>query len=89
LPKTTVMSQPSGYHHGFTFSEYLSLGYNSPEVRNLQRVLKDLGYYQYPTATGYYGTLTESSVKQFQKDRQITPTGTVGPKTREVLNGMR
>lgn len=61
---------------------FLSSGNN---VVNLQNALKIKGFFNY-NSTGYFGPLTLSAVKAFQKANNIPSTGFVGPLTRECLN---
>lgn len=63
----------------------LKLGSRGDEVTKLQTLLKDAGFFHY-TPSGYFGTLTQAAVIEFQKAKGIEQTGTVGPKTREALN---
>ncbi|GAX90468.1 C40 family peptidase [Effusibacillus lacus] len=51
------------------------------EVATLQQDLRILGYFKYPTNTGYYGEITEAAVKAFQKDNALEQTGKVDPDT--------
>lgn len=64
----------------------LRFGMEQPEVAELQTMLKEKGYFTYHTATGYFGTITEEAVKQFQRDHQLTADGVVGPLTFNKLN---
>jgi len=50
----------------------------------LQLRLSALGIYSGPV-TGYFGPLTQSAVKAFQKSRGLSTTGTVGPATAREL----
>lgn len=52
----------------------------------VQMFLRDKGYYSY-TVDGYFRFKTESAVKEYQKDNNLTPDGIIGPKTWEVLLG--
>ncbi len=65
----------------------LRKGSSGSEVKIVQETLKELGYFTYPKSTGYYGTITVSAVKKFQKDNGITPDGVVGKKTKSALYG--
>lgn len=56
-----------------------SRGESGAEVAKIQRYLTILGYKV--TATGYFGTLTESMVKKLQADHHMTVDGVVGPIT--------
>jgi len=55
-------------------------------VKELQRRLYELGYLEEKYVTGYYGAITVSAVKKFQKNNQISETGTVAELTLEALN---
>ncbi|MCB9803176.1 peptidoglycan-binding protein [Candidatus Nomurabacteria bacterium] len=74
--------------NNYTFKNFLSLGSISEEVRALQTKLKSLGYFTYPSITGYYGPVTATAVKAFQKANKISPLGYVGPQTRAALNSL-
>ncbi len=56
------------------------LGSRGDEVRNIQKKLKQLGYYT-GTVDGIYGTGTKSAVIKFQKNCGIAADGIAGPKT--------
>ena len=70
----------------YAFTRYLYLGTRGQEVRDLQTLLKDKGYFKYSIITGYYGQYTRQAVMDYQKDNNIVPVGMVGPLTRELLN---
>ncbi len=55
-------------------------------VKELQRRLYELGYLEEKYVTGYYGAITVAAVKKFQKNNQISQTGTVAKLTLEALN---
>jgi len=63
----------------------LKRGSNGNEVKVVQTTLKKLGYYTYSKTTGYYGGITESAVKRFQKANGIPTDGIIGKKTRNIL----
>ncbi len=63
----------------------LKRGSSGNEVKRVQATLMELGYYTYPKTTGYYGAITESAVKRFQKDYGIKTDGVFGTKTRNAL----
>ena len=72
---------------GYKFTKYLGMGATGEEVKQLQQVLKDLGYFTYPTITGYYGAVTKAAVVKFQKAKDLKPfPGWIGPGTRAALN---
>lgn len=63
----------------------LSLNYNNPYVKELQEGLKKLGYLKGPTDS-IFGKDTESAVKNFQRDNNLTADGVVGQKTWSTLD---
>ena len=63
-----------------------SAGDNDEGVKTLQRRLFELGYLEEKYITGYYGAITVAAVKKFQKNNQITQTGTVAQLTLTALN---
>ncbi len=65
----------------------LKKGSSGSEVKIVQETLKELGYFTYSKATGYYGSITASAVKKFQRDHGLAPDGVVGKYTRSVLYG--
>ncbi len=62
----------------------LQVGSSGSAVTNLQNRLRTLGFYNGPV-TGYYGRLTESAVRDFQRSRRIQANGIAGPQTLGVL----
>lgn len=70
---------------GTRFLSYLTVGSSGEEVSALQEFLQQGGWYSGPV-TGYFGSLTQAAVKNFQRQHGIAETGTVGPQTREALN---
>lgn len=58
----------------------LKLGEQGEQVRNLQRQLKELGFYT-GNVDGDYGVGTEEAVKAFQKQYKLTPDGQAGEMT--------
>ncbi len=67
-------------------SSTLSLGMSGDSISALQRDLKTLGYFTYPTITGYYGTVTQQAVRSFQSAYSLAVDGKAGPITRTALN---
>lgn len=61
---------------------------NNKDVSSLQNILNDLGYFKYPTITGYFGNYTEDALKKFQKANGLEPVGYIGPKTLKLLNSL-
>jgi peptidoglycan endopeptidase LytE len=64
---------------------YLTINSVGEKVKQVQTKLKQLGYFTYPTITGYYGSLTAQAVKQFQREAKLKVTGIVDQKTYELL----
>lgn len=64
----------------------LKKGMQGEEVRQVQLKLKELGYFN-ATATGYYGEMTKQAVEKYQRDRNFTVDGIVGPATWSALIG--
>ncbi|MCM3760136.1 peptidoglycan-binding protein [Alkalihalobacillus oceani] len=63
----------------------LKFGARGQAVSDLQTQLKRIGLFN-QAVTGYYGTVTEQSVKAFQRQQGLTVDGIAGPKTLEKLN---
>ena len=59
-------------------------GSTGDDVREVQRRLKNWGYYD-GAVDGVYGPKTFQAVKDFQAKHGISTTGTVGPQTRAAL----
>ncbi len=60
-------------------SGVLKLEMENDSVEEVQQLLKDLGYLD--KVTGYFGTDTESAVKEFQENNGLTADGIVGSGT--------
>ncbi|HOV69276.1 MAG TPA: peptidoglycan-binding protein [Clostridia bacterium] len=52
----------------------------SSDITALQQDLKALGYFN-AECTGFYGSITEASVRKFQQDNGLAVDGIAGPKT--------
>ncbi|MCK7607531.1 peptidoglycan-binding protein [Geobacillus stearothermophilus] len=66
-------------------NDTLTIGSRGAAVSDLQRRLKQLGYFRYPQITGYYGAVTADAVKQFQRANGLPATGRVNRATLERL----
>ena len=68
-------------------AKYFSLypGDRGADVETLQVRLKQLGYYTYSEITGYFGTITKSALKEFQRQNGLAADGIAGKNTRAVL----
>ncbi|GAK13078.1 peptidoglycan-binding protein [Geomicrobium sp. JCM 19039] len=62
-------------------NQVLRFGQQSEDVKHLQTLLKEKGYFTYQTATGYYGDVTVRAVRQFQGDHNLVVDGIAGPNT--------
>lgn len=79
----TPLPQPTGGAAGSEIS--LSRNMEGPEVVKIQTRLQELGLYGYDRITGYFGSITETAVKSFQKAHGLKDDGIVGPRTYEAL----
>ncbi|MCM3569010.1 cell wall hydrolase [Neobacillus mesonae] len=67
--------------------EILQKGNQGQSVYHLQDNLLKMGYL--PTQpTGYYGSITENAVRQFQQDTGVISTGVYGPLTQQQLHNV-
>lgn len=80
------VSQPDYFYATYVSSEpELKLDMNSEQVRNLQVILKGLGY-DPGREDGYFSKETEQAVKSFQADHNLEVTGVVNQSTAEAIN---
>ena len=63
----------------------LKKGDSGPDVKELQTLLDDNGFWTYHTITDYFGDITETAVKNFQTAKKITVDGIVGDTTYTYL----
>ncbi len=66
-------------------SPVLRVGSRGSEVTRLQTRLIELGYTDYPIATGYYGTVTQTAVIRFQSLHGLATDGIAGSATQSAL----
>lgn len=88
VPTTTVATPVVVANDGYIFKNFIGLGEDTTDgsdVLELQKRLSVLGFYS-GKQTGYFGTVTETAVKKFQRVRHVTATGFVGIATRTELN---
>jgi peptidoglycan hydrolase-like protein with peptidoglycan-binding domain len=64
----------------------LELGESGPRIADIQRRLRELGYYDGPV-DGMYGEMTEQAVITFQRSQGLTADGIAGPNTVAALEG--
>mgnify|MGYP002515567788 CR=1 FL=1 len=69
------------------FAAELTRPSQSELVKELQRRLKELGYYS-NSIDGSFGGKTEDAVKAFQKRNGLTPDGSVGRDTHSHMHGL-
>lgn len=62
----------------------LTIGDSGSEVEDLQRRLKNLGYFS-GAATGYFGSQTSDAVQRFQRDNRLSATGIADARTLNAL----
>jgi peptidoglycan hydrolase-like protein with peptidoglycan-binding domain len=79
---------PRGFDHSAVvysaFTRTLRQGTRGQDVKTLQTWLSEVGY-RLP-ATGYFGSMTRSAVKRFQRAYHLSPpSGTVGSRTAATL----
>lgn len=85
--KNQTAIQTGLIYSGFVFKKLLTVGSTGTDVKQLQTILKKLGYFTYPKITGYFGLITKQAVIKFQKAYKLKPyPGWVGPATRIILN---
>ena len=63
----------------------LKSGMKHSDVKQLQQVLKDKGYFTDEKTTTYFGTATKKAVIKFQKDSGLKANGVVGTSTYKAL----
>lgn len=80
--KTTLSQNQSQ-----TLTQKLKLGSRGEQVKILEQFLVDGGYLDIAPDT-YFGTSTRKAVQAFQREQGMTPDGSVGPKTRSIINGL-
>jgi len=77
-----------------TFTQFLYFGIRSSQVENLQSLLAGNGYLASADVTGFFGNLTLRAIEKLQCAQGVVCTGdpgwgTVGPRTRAVLNRLQ
>ncbi|KIL42401.1 hydrolase Nlp/P60 [Gordoniibacillus kamchatkensis] len=64
----------------------LAQGASGADVSALQTSLKALGYFTYPSVTGYYGTYTMQAVSSFQAAYRLPVTGAADTVTQTAIS---
>ena len=75
---TSIPVSASGYSRTMQFT------HKGEDVLELQKTLKQMGYYNY-NLDGIYGKITEKAVIKFQIDHAIRIDGIAGPETQRTL----
>lgn len=65
--------------------DYLRIGMEHPVVAKLQQRLMDLGFMDADEPTNFYGEVSQSAVKVYQRQNKLTQDGVVGPETLEAI----
>ncbi len=65
--------------------DYLRVGEQHPVVAKLQQRLMDLGFMDYDEPTDYYGEVTQSAVKIYQRQNKLAQDGVIGPETLDAI----
>lgn len=65
----------------------LGIGDSGDTVQRVQNMLSKLGYISASNVSGYYGDVTESAVKSFQRTNGLSVDGSVGALTMAKLTG--
>lgn len=65
--------------------DYLRVGMQHPIVATLQQQLMKLGFMDNDEPTEYYGEVTQSAVKVYQRQNKLAQDGIVGPDTLEAI----
>lgn len=63
----------------------LKKGSRGEEVKQLQKMLRDAGYFKYKKDTGYFGDITEQALKDFQTARGLKADGIYGVASSDAL----
>lgn len=75
--------------HAALGDQYLHKGMRGPDIKVLQNLLQSQGYFHYPKATGYYGSVTTEAVKEFQKTHGLVVDGITGIQTIQAVKLLR
>ncbi len=86
LVSAALASQAFAY---YPINSQLDMGETNGDVTNLQTFFKDnASIYPEGKVTGYFGSLTKSSVERFQAQYGLSTVGRVGPLTRDKINDL-
>jgi hypothetical protein len=80
-----IVNPPTPPTYQFTLT--MRLGFNNPEVKELQLRLQSLGFFpNNVSTTTYFGNVTRTAVIAYQNSKGLTADGIVGALTRAKLN---
>ncbi len=65
--------------------EYMRVGVEHPRIAELQARLMELGFMDNDEPTEYFGSVTETAVRAFQRQNDLDLDGIVGPATWEAI----
>lgn len=65
--------------------DYLRVGMQHPIVAKLQERLMQLGFMDNDEPTDFYGEVTQSAVKIYQRQNKLSQDGIIGPETLEAI----
>ncbi|MDO4267104.1 MAG: peptidoglycan-binding protein [Eubacteriales bacterium] len=65
--------------------DYLRIGERHPIVAKLQQRLMELGFMDNDEPTDYYGEVTQSAVKIYQRQNKLAQDGIIGPETLDAI----
>lgn len=74
------------YYEPLVYTRLLRLGIRGEDVRSLQERLKALGYLNIDNCTDYFGSQTQTALRNFQKDQGLVVDGIAGPASIEAIN---
>lgn len=69
----------------YNFTRALRFGHRGDDVKELQRILKEKGYFTYFTTTRYFGPITRAALKAFQKENGLTQSGILDDQTKQLF----
>lgn len=67
----------------------LQKGSRGEDVKALQQMLRDAGYFKYPSNTGYFGDITEKALRDFQQANGLKIDGLLGDRTTAALKSYK
>ena len=71
----------------FRFTKVLRFGMTNNDVKELQELLRAEGFFTYKTSTGYFGSITKTALKAYQKSHKLIPYGVLNKATIAFING--